>query len=408
MQPDEERGRALPDELIDEVALEWSRPQTTARAADPSVFRADPICGPAQVAALRSARGRRSGVPARSVGWSPASAVGSPPYPRAGFPGSVMREELLTPLRFRLRAIEPGRLPAYPGFVLRGAFGRALRQLTCPRATGSDGDGCTPQHDCAYGRLFEPFAGRRAPYLAGQPAAPKPYLFEPLGPGGDLPTGAELAFRLVLLGSTGELAPVARKAVVRMGSDGLGASRCRFELSHMEAEDPPLPWPSFGASPAGAGEPAAQGSAPRAQRLRLLTPLRLVSRGQTLHHLDFPELIRRAAHRHYAVERLYGPDQPSRSIGDSDAAEHIEALAEHARRLDVEAHRVRWYDLHRYSGRQGRSHPLGGLVGEATLRGELAPLLPTLRAARWLHVGKGVSFGLGWVQLLPEEGEPAR
>lgn len=146
-----------------------------------------------------------------------------------------------------------------------------------------------------------------------------------------LPT--PLRFRLILLGSAGELAPLATEAVARMAHDGLGASRCRLERAHAEAEEPAVPWPTFGVSPAGPGHP--------------------VSRGQPMRQLDLPERIRRAAHRHVAVEHLDAPREMSPAVEDSGTAERTEAVTEHARRLEVEVHRVRCYDLHRYGGRQG-------------------------------------------------------
>jgi hypothetical protein len=44
-----------------------------------------------------------------------------------------------------------------------------------------------------------------------------------------------------------------------------------------------------------------------------------------------------------------------------------------------------------------------GLVGSILVEGPLGPLLPVLRAAEIVHVGKGVSHGLGriTVEVLP-------
>ena len=38
---------------------------------------------------------------------------------------------------------------------------------------------------------------------------------------------------------------------------------------------------------------------------------------------------------------------------------------------------------------------MGGLIGEATYRGNITPFLPLLQAGAILHIGKGTSFGLG-------------
>jgi hypothetical protein len=40
---------------------------------------------------------------------------------------------------------------------------------------------------------------------------------------------------------------------------------------------------------------------------------------------------------------------------------------------------------------------MGGFVGAVEGTGDLAPLLPLLRSAAVLHVGKGATFGLRWI-----------
>jgi CRISPR/Cas system endoribonuclease Cas6 (RAMP superfamily) len=42
---------------------------------------------------------------------------------------------------------------------------------------------------------------------------------------------------------------------------------------------------------------------------------------------------------------------------------------------------------------------LGGVIGEWTLEGDLAPFWPYLHLGQWLHVGKNATFGLGHYQL---------
>jgi hypothetical protein len=43
---------------------------------------------------------------------------------------------------------------------------------------------------------------------------------------------------------------------------------------------------------------------------------------------------------------------------------------------------------------------LGGVVGDWTLRGDLAPFLPFLHLGQWLHAGKNATFGLGKYHLI--------
>jgi len=283
-------------------------------------------------------------------------------------------------LSFTLAAEGPGTLPPYLGSLLRGALGHALRRIGC-------GTSCASTHrDCPYGRLFEPFAGRRQPYLAGEPVAPRPYVIEPRSAGGDVDPGDPLIFDLLLIGSARELRAAVSAAVHDLAPAGLGARRIPFRL--VEAREiEPVTVPSPGA--------------PASDRLTLrwVTPLRLMSGGRIQRKLALEDLVDRAVQRQEALAHLFG-DAPAPVPG---GRERWRACA---RELRVEHSTLRWHDLHRYSHRQRRRHPLGGLVGKMRLRGDLAPLLGVLRGMETLHVGKGTTFGLGRLEL--SEGGSAR
>jgi len=70
-------------------------------------------------------------------------------------------------------------------------------------------------------------------------------------------------------------------------------------------------------------------------------------------------------------------------------------LIEAAESVEVKKSTLRWRDWQRYSTRQETRMKLGGLVGQITYGGELAPFMPFLRAGELTHAGKGTSFGLG-------------
>ncbi|RLC18770.1 MAG: hypothetical protein DRI57_07960 [Deltaproteobacteria bacterium] len=64
---------------------------------------------------------------------------------------------------------------------------------------------------------------------------------------------------------------------------------------------------------------------------------------------------------------------------------------------------LRWEHAIRYSNRQKRSMPFGGLIGEVTFAGDLAPFWPFILLGEWMHVGKKTSFGLGQYELVNYE-----
>jgi tetratricopeptide (TPR) repeat protein len=71
-------------------------------------------------------------------------------------------------------------------------------------------------------------------------------------------------------------------------------------------------------------------------------------------------------------------------------------LRELARSTRVTRQELKWQDWTRYSNRQQRKIPMGGVVGSYTLEtAGLEPLWPLLWAGQWAHVGKGAVMGLG-------------
>jgi hypothetical protein len=57
-------------------------------------------------------------------------------------------------LRFRLEAIDPVRLPPFPGSALRGMLGYGLRRTACVTRQPVC-DGCLLRGSCVYSTLFE-------------------------------------------------------------------------------------------------------------------------------------------------------------------------------------------------------------------------------------------------------------
>ena len=58
--------------------------------------------------------------------------------------------------------------------------------------------------------------------------------------------------------------------------------------------------------------------------------------------------------------------------------------------------RPRWVDVVSYSSRTRTRTPIGGLVGQVTLVGDLAPLRELLVWGSLIHVGKNAVKGDGW------------
>ncbi len=302
-------------------------------------------------------------------------------------------------LRIALRALEPARLPPFLGSLLRGTFGHALRRSVCTVGPGQECSSCRLRRECAYARVFEsPIEpGTEPPSLRGQVTAPHPYVFEAGASPGDLAVGDEIGFDLLLFGDAIGFQARILWAIERMGALGLGSTRARFALARADAVGPWAPVRLFADGAWSSGAPARGGPLPSAPppgdgrrvRLRFSTPLRIRREGRIVPPRDARELIYLMLRRVLEVAHFHSQ---AAAINWS-----FRPLLDAASALKTPEWRFRFVPLARYSNRQGGTLDLGGYAGSAVLEGELAPLLPLLRAAEVLHVGKGAVFGLGKV-----------
>jgi hypothetical protein len=92
------------------------------------------------------------------------------------------------------------------------------------------------------------------------------------------------------------------------------------------------------------------------------------------------------------LERL---DALGERYGTGPTGVDTAGLLAQADSLQIEERHLRWQDLFRGSGRHRASLPMGGLLGDVLVVGELAPLLPWLIWATLVHVGKDASMGNG-------------
>lgn len=299
-----------------------------------------------------------------------------------------------------LRAQAPAVLPPFKGSLLRGAFGHALRRLSCAFGPAQACPDCALRRTCVYPRIFETrIEDDPPPFLRGLPTSPRPYIFEPATDERTFAPGDPLPFDLLLLGQAADLQAYALLAVERMARNGLGRDRIPFVLDDAKAATPTGGWKTVYAegriSPTLATiQPLHPSDAPltgdRAV-LRFLTPTRLMVRGRLQEEPDFRPLVFAALRRALELSWFHHPGAP--------LDWHFRPLLDQASGIRVIAKTLRWHHWERYSNRQGRKIEMGGFVGMMRLEGDLQPFTQLLRLAEVLHVGKGTTFGLGRVAL---------
>jgi len=303
-------------------------------------------------------------------------------------------------LRVTLHADDPAELPAFHGSMLRGAFGHALRRLTCTMGPEQPCATCVLRRTCFYTRLFEPILDEApAPFLRGVTSVVRPYVFEPRGGAGRLAPGDPLAFDLLLFGQAIELQAYAVLAIERMARGGLAKGRARFRLHQVEALAPDHRWQTLYAPGVPLTRPAPPSPAPpelpvqtettpeQPLALRFLTPLRLKVRDRLADRPNVRDLVFNTLRRILELAAVHAPEA---AVDWSFRA----YLAQTAAVQVLSAH-LAWHDQERWSHRQNAAMTLGGVVGRLVLTGDLTPFLPLLRIAEVVHIGKGATFGLG-------------
>jgi len=312
----------------------------------------------------------------------------------------------LLPLRVTAAAAEPIVLPAHAGSTFRGALGASLRRLVCVRPDLTE---CAPyphRDRCPYPTLFEPrAAGQRA--TSGFADLPRPYVLRAPREERCVAAGGRLEWTTILIGRAIAHLPYFVVAWAMVGRFGIGQGRGRFALERIDAldlagapaacvydvADPQLRPHGPTVTPAGlaAWADAHRDRLARELTLPFLTPTAIKHQGEPAPRPEF-HLLWRALQRRLSWLRLAcGAGRPSLDFAATiRAAEQIELV-------ECATETVAW---ERYSRRQGRRVPMGGFVGHARYRGELAPFLPALRLGALVGVGDNCTFGHGCYEIV--------
>jgi hypothetical protein len=312
----------------------------------------------------------------------------------------------LATYRVVFTAVERLDLPAYLGSTLRGAFGRAFRELCCP-ARGDEA--CPVPDSCPYHLVFETAPPPDAGALSTHDDVPRPFVIAaPPAYAAAYPPGSEVAFDLTLIGRAREFFP--HFVVTLREVDRIGRGRRAVALSRIEARQP-LSGDTAVAYDAAAnlvvpcdlavtiGECAAVPTPPGPVRVRFLTQTRLKHDGAYVRRPEFQTVFRRLLGRLSSLARFH-----CGAPLDVD----FRGLIEAAREVQLVRDGTQWTAWTRYSGRQDRRMEWEGFVGAATYEGDLKPFWPYLVFGQWTHVGKGATFGLGGYRLELPGGDTIR
>ncbi len=298
--------------------------------------------------------------------------------------------------QFNCRVTSPLNLNYYSGSMLRGAFGKALRQLSCV-TNMQDCKSCLLYRQCAYPRIFETPVPLHAQYQ-NLSQIPSPFVIEPPAMGSKvLNKGDVFAFNMVLIGQALDYLPLIILAWQKAFKTGFSAMHAQVELLNVVCEPEQTVAQVIYTSgteaqliPAPIFVPPVIASTHQL-KLQFLTPLRIQQKGQILSNtMRGKDFLMALVRRYYFLQEFHTQDyQPPDFKAFAYQAEQIEARPN-----------FKWCEWQRYSNRQKQKMIFGGVLGELELIGELAPFLPLLVSGQWLHVGNKTTFGMGHYQLL--------
>ncbi|MEO0005062.1 MAG: CRISPR system precrRNA processing endoribonuclease RAMP protein Cas6 [candidate division WOR-3 bacterium] len=296
-------------------------------------------------------------------------------------------------LRVHLKTTEPVQMPYYKGGVIRGGFGLAFRNVSCPFPARLCQD-CLLRSQCVWSYVFDTPRPKESKILSRSENVPHPFVIEP--PDDErtlLKKGDALDFALILIGKSLNYLPYFIYAFEKLAEQGLGRPRTKFQL-HGVYQNNRLIYDPKKSAIVQEIKPetlSLQRTDEKAKEVKVnfLTPTRIIYQGKISRRPQFHILTRSLLRRLWLLS--YFHDQPM----EIDHKNLI-AQAEKVRLKDALLAGDEWSH---FSRRQQRLIQREGVTGWLIYQGEIAPFLPYLRAGEILHIGKGTSFGMGKIKL---------
>jgi len=326
-------------------------------------------------------------------------------------------------LKFTLRVEESIQLPQFSGSTFRGAFGGMFRRIACAPHC-QDVRSCPIASQCPYARIFEAEPTVEGYKQVSDSGLPKPFVFHPPLSGAPvINSGDRLSFHMALIGFAIEYLPYFILTWRELGRVGIGREHGRFRLETVDScasldtdEERMIESRQSGGHRQrtiysstdemvrncletltaerllAINSRLRQVSAAPARRpgllmIELLTPTRLKSGGRVIQsEIPFGVLIGALLRRLESLSFFY--------CGGSLSLDYREMLAR-AKEVQVVSSNLRWVEWERYSRRQDRKIPWGGVLGCMGYSGDFTTFLPFLALGEMVGIGNNCAFGLG-------------
>lgn len=276
------------------------------------------------------------------------------------------------PLTVSLRCSENADLPKFTGSMLHGIMGWTL---------------------APYRKMYE-FLYENRQLQQGKKDIVNPYIIKLPRTYSNYQVGDELSYQFILLGDGVRYANDVTLAVTERKIFGLGADRKKFELFSIQQGRTSIGnvWPN---------EIIMKGNMLRLYSnpseelythcsIHLLSPLRIRRNGELLINIDFTTIVRNIISRMTELSNRYD--------GYLDV-EEMEKLYELSAQIKTMSSGIFVTKIERYSSKRTTKMDMSGLQGTLVFEGGLGPFIPLLEAARYLHIGRNVTFGYGEIDV---------
>lgn len=311
--------------------------------------------------------------------------------------------------RFRLAKymleIESGKdglnLPTYKGSTFRGGFGHAFRSMVCTMKK-TDCTNCLLKEQCPYSYIFETSPGHRSEVLNNFEEVPRPYVIEPPPEKKTFyKPGEKIRFELILIGKAIEYLPYFLVTFVELGNMGIGRGRKPYVLRRVLGQNPFKKVEHLIYSDEDkkvrncditiTGEDILNRAdngvhSPDQITLSFQTPTRIKYDNHFATKLEFHILIGNLLRRFSNLSYFHN---------NTKISIDYKTFVETATQVIIKNDFTVWEDWERYSSRQQDRMKMGGLVGNISYEGNLAPYLPLIILGEYIHAGKNITFGLG-------------
>ncbi len=293
----------------------------------------------------------------------------------------------------------------YFGSTWRGLIGWELQRLICPYPKASDCRQCIINEHCPYFVLFE-----KKTDLPGLSDAPRGYIF--FSPS-SLSSGT-IDLEITLLGYCCRYFPAVLQALIRAQHKGLGPKRQPFNIdavsetfpSHTQEFDTEKDILSQVQGPFDLSDWLCHEQDNRSIfGLNILTPLRLRQNGKYLSDINLTFMFLTLARRLGVISSIFQGSEYMNKEQWMELKNYFSPLdalpvisKESIGKSEGIFREVKWDDYARFSNRQRKKVPMGGLVGTCRFSTDIIGLNKWLKCAELLHIGKGAAMGLGRVE----------